>query len=590
MIRIFLLMLLVASIGLFASAADNPLGVPSKTSPFVGTHSDGKLTIQLVEDNGAFTGTIALNGTTYQAKAQPKGEGLEGTFVVDKNQYPFSASVNSDIVTLESGGVTYTLKSAGAETPSTPRNSLAVTGGATPGAPSDQTPTGEFSVLGSTQAGRTLFLELPDARDAESVITRTADALVKIFDAKPSLSGAFADSKTKRRGGALFTAKLKGHDLRGWIFFSLGDKASSASVVYSSADASQADISTLFAALPAQVKMKEHPFPDGSGSIDLPPGWTTPTQTLATPLIVKGPAGQTVAQGIFINVNTPDCRLTQLAKQTYQMKVDNYNRMLAMSRNLHTNPPPPPGPPPDPDRDFPQLIFCRYCPTPDEAVKELLPILFARQQKAGGPAEKLERVIESTPTDPTPLINGSQAAKYYVVFSKVEGGVESHQRAIVRIECCPVLTGKDSWTMFLNQFVAPDATFDRDLPVMTDIVHSLKVDQAWFTEKLKKDGEALRQRGEAFSKQMFEQSQQFQAQQKENFNRFQTQMQAQYKARHDANSDFIEMIGGVRTVCDTKTGERTTVDLNHVGKVVEGMNTAVNSPNQFVEIPLRNER
>jgi hypothetical protein len=50
------------------------------------------------------------------------------------------------------------------------------------------------------------------------------------------------------------------------------------------------------------------------------------------------------------------------------------------------------------------------------------------------------------------------------------------------------------------------------------------------------------------------------------------------------------MIRGVRDVYDTKTGTLHSVDLYNSHAIVEGMNAAVNDPNQFVQIPLRYER
>ena len=67
---------------------------------------------------------------------------------------------------------------------------------------------GDFTILGSTNAGKTLFIKLPTAQTLQMAITQTADAIGKMLDSKPAVTGAFADSKTKSKGGAIFTATL----------------------------------------------------------------------------------------------------------------------------------------------------------------------------------------------------------------------------------------------------------------------------------------------------------------------------------------------------------------------------------------------
>lgn len=576
-LQFFLPAILLFLLSPLVPAAENPLGVQTP-APFAAKFSDGRLTLDLAPAGGAYAGTITFNGKTYPAQAKATGDQLQGTFDVAAEHYPFTATLKGDALTFISAGVTYNLVKA------QPANPLAANAAAA------QDRSGDFLVLATTASGRTLFLQLPNPRTAETAITGTADALAKIFDAKPNLSGAFADSKNKQRGGALFTAKIAQRDIRGWIFFSIGDKTTDASVAYASDKAPQTEIETLFAALPAQAKMKEHPFPDGSGSVDLPPDWTTPTQSLAAPLIIKGPADQGISSGLILSIVTPDGQLMKLANQNYQMKLDNYKRMSAMSARLHSPPPPAPGLPPDPERDFPNLIFCRYCPTPEEAMQDLIPILLERQKKQGGPEIKIDKVVESTPVDPTPGIANAKASVFYWQYTRIQANSTVHFRAVTRLECYPVFDGKDTWTINLQEIRAPQDAFDRDFQLMNDILKSVKVDQKWLMEKMKQDGERLRRQAQAFSQQMFQQSQQFQAQQKEHFERFESQMRAQAQARHDSNSDFIEMIRGVRTVYDTKTGERADASLYHVDGIVQGMNDAANDPGRFIQIPLRYER
>jgi len=136
---------------------------------------------------------------------------------------------------------------------SQPVPAMTTAGGAQVG---KSTSPGGFSVLGATQTGQTIFVNLPSAQTLESAITQTAGKLGDLFDGKPALSGGFADSQTKHRGGALISAKLKGQDIRGWIFCSVANTGATATVVYAAANASQPDIATLFALMPAPLKMQ----------------------------------------------------------------------------------------------------------------------------------------------------------------------------------------------------------------------------------------------------------------------------------------------------------------------------------------------
>jgi hypothetical protein len=616
--------------------------VVKAAAPFAGTFTDQRLTLELTESAGAYAGTIKLGDKTYPATARPAASGLDGTFEAGGNKLAFTAVLDGDTLTLVSGKATYTLKRLvnPLEAPAGPGPVNPLSPGPSAGAPqppagSGQAPSagstgstsspqagsgqaadvetvGSFSVLGSTDSGKTLFIKLPDAHTPEVALTETADALAKMLDGKLSFAGAFLDSRTKKRGGATFSTKLKGQDLRGWMFFSLGTDAAMVSAVYARADAPQTELSALFAALPAQAKMQEHRFPDGSGSVDLPPGWTTESQSLGAPLLVKGPEGQTILTGGSLLISTPDGRLMQLATQNYQMAIKTHDRQSQMQAQIEANwkqrvannqrqgfpaPPEPVQPklppvpqPPDPDRDFPKLIFCHYCATPEEVVRDLDPILQARTKRISGIEFKTDRIIESTPVDPNPGIAGAKAAVYYTAGTRTEGTTVTHVRAIRRIECCPILDGKDTWMVFTNSMAGPDATFDRDRPLMKDIMDSVKLDPEWFARKQKADGDAILKQGREFGEMLFRRGQEFNRQQTEHFNHFEAQMNAQYQARHDANSDFIEMIRGVRDVYDTKTGTLHSVDLYNSHAIVEGMNAAVNDPNQFVQIPLRYER
>src|ERR1035438_10238095 len=71
---------------------------------------------------------------------------------------------------------------------SQPVPAMTTAGGAQVG---KSTSPGGFSVLGATQTGQTLFVNLPSAQTLEAAITQTDGKLGDLFDGKPALSGGF---------------------------------------------------------------------------------------------------------------------------------------------------------------------------------------------------------------------------------------------------------------------------------------------------------------------------------------------------------------------------------------------------------------
>jgi hypothetical protein len=509
-----------------------------------------------------------------------------------------------------------------------------------------------FVELGATASGKTLFAKMPGVRMLEPAVKQCAEDLAKVFDAKPLLGDGFIDSHTKSRGGAVFTGKLKGKDLKGWIFVGFDEAGASVSVVYATNDAAEAEIAALFAALPADAQMKQFAFPDGSGTIDLPPGWSADMQSLWGPMLIKGPAGQTIFRSNAIGVCTPDGQLVRsmrqnreqlmgMAKrnyenqvrldeqmqamklrtydiqlQTYRMQAANYQQRVQTARQLGLQPPPPPMPPvrpapppvrpapppvrpapdmtaePDPEKQFPNLIFCQYCKTPDEVMKYLMPILEARTRKAGRPVTTVDKVLNTVPAVGNPGIPGAQAAIYDLLVSDTDGDKIVHRRVMRKVECWPIKDGKDNWTASFSGMSAPEATFERDLPVMQAIVRSAHLDEAWVMKKMQADHEAamaqIKEWGERSQQQIIANGEQFRANQAAWFNRTQAQVQARRDAMTNSTKDYIELIRGYRDVYDTRTGNWSTVNI-HAQDVVGALNTSLNDPNRYQIVPLRNQ-
>ena len=152
-------------------------------------------------------------------------------------------------------------------------------------------------------------------------------------------------------------------------------------------------MAALFGFMPAPLKMQTHQYPDNSGSVDLPDGWTAIGTSAVYGVAAKGPAGQAVVFGNTQTILMPNSTLVRQGKQTYQIQLQNYNtqmrnyqQMLAMHQRypntVMSNPPVKPTPPnDDPNVAMPLLNFCRECTGAEEVLKYWYPIA---EQKAQG--------------------------------------------------------------------------------------------------------------------------------------------------------------------------------------------------------------
>ncbi len=340
--------------------ADPPAG------DFSGTYQDPRLTVEISADGAGYGGTIRMGEQRFPLTGRVENGTLRGTFTSQGNDYSFTATRTGPDLTLITDGTTYVLKRggnplarppqtqpqapAGAEAPVLPKDS--------PAPPKDGPPeltAGTFTELGSTDSGKTLFISKPGVQSAETAILQTQVDLEKVFDARPMLTGAFSDAATGRRGGASFTAKIKGQDVQGFIACGADAKGSTIGVIYTRPDASAADVQTLVAALPIQTTVQTYQFPDGSGTIDLPKGWHAESTSLEKPLIIRGPDRQLATGNVALSILTPNGRTMGI-----------YQQNVAFARQ-HGFPPPP----------SPQAAGVLVAPPckPEEAIQTLLPQL-----------------------------------------------------------------------------------------------------------------------------------------------------------------------------------------------------------------------
>lgn len=536
----FLPLLLVLSFAAGVGAAENPLGAPgagtknplgadATPDPLAGTFASEKLSLILKGDGpGKYSGVIKMAGKEFPATAGGDAKTLKGSFTSDGQAYEFAAALERDAMTLSSGGATYTLKREHGFNPlgaggNPPAVAPAGGGGAA----------GKLEVIQTTQTGQALFENRAGARSAKALLPEAINNLAAYLGVKPKVVGGFADNKDAR-GGASFTAEVRGHAIKGMIFVGIGEKGGAVTVVLDAADAPIKNLAALAAAAQPQAELKweDARFPDGSGSMKLPTGYRI-TGAANGAVDVVGPSGQIIELGLAYPVTTPE------AMRAFQQQ------QIALGIR--------PQPPAVPVAPFPT--------DPVSALKEMIPIFSHTVEAAGGAPVALEKIIETTPTQGLP---GGKAAFIHLTSlqGKANAAARFHTVGLVSYGA----TGAGQWLYYTSYVTAPEATFARDLPVMMRIWGSWKVSDAVLQGRLKKAMEDMKEAGE-----MMKQSNAYAA-----------------KVRDNANADFDEVIRGYRTVEDTETGERHEANLGWVDNVVDKMNENAGYA-RYKAIPLRDQ-
>jgi hypothetical protein len=213
---------------------------------------------------------------------------------------------------------------------------------------------------------------------------------------------------------------------------------------------------------------------------------------------------------------------------------------------------------------------------PVTAFKTLTPQASAMSQRHGGPAITLNSILSNSPA-PAQL-PGGQAA--WITSSLTEGSGPSavRLRETCFLECYPV--GPMAWGLYTSAVSAPEATFDRDLPVMMQIANSWKLNNQAVMDNSRQMINAQNRNFAALQQSI-----------KERNNAFDSYMQSvrnNERIREKSNADFDEIIRGYRTVEDTQTGYRKDVDLGYSKEIVDKLNEK-EGYNRYKEIPLRDQ-
>ena len=119
--------------GIATGGTGNPLGAAAGPGaggpdPYVGTFSDGNVTLQLQGGPGAYQGQVSVGGAAYPVQAQAVAEGIQGVIQAPDGQYAIVAQAQGNGLLVASGGMQYSLQRQGvAQRQSTPGG--VVTGG-----------------------------------------------------------------------------------------------------------------------------------------------------------------------------------------------------------------------------------------------------------------------------------------------------------------------------------------------------------------------------------------------------------------------------------------------------------------------------
>lgn len=432
-----------------------------------------------------------------------------------------------------------------------------------------------YRVLSATDFGRAIATQKAGVSSLQTALQATLRDLTQYFGASPDVKGAYEEAKDTRSGGAKFVVTAGGRPLQGFILCKIAPAGADIAVVYAGANTPPAEWKRLTrVSAPgagttspaaankagqgppqgaAHVPLLQYRFPDGTGTIGLAEGWHTNTQSEMTGVVVNGPGDQLMLLGIPATVLTPNSQMVRMQRQY-------------------------------PVRGGPGMLVAPFT-TPLEVFKIVVPQLSRASMRQGGPGFSIDdAVLIKTYKANLP---GGRAAQFSVGVTERN----KHYKALVQIEIDPV--PPESFTMFQTAFRAPDATFDRDLPVMMEMANSLRENAQVITRKSNQQIAAKQRWFQDFQRGQREKSQAFDRQLHENeraSNERLRQVDDNERASNNrlrSSDDADEYIRGVRTVEDTRTGEKTSVDLGDVDRIVDGLNE--HDPDRYRQIPLRDE-
>jgi len=436
----------------------------------------------------------------------------------------------------------------------------------------------QYRTVNETRFGKAWVAQRQDAPSvAEAVRLTLADAAA-YFGTRPRLGRAYEDSRTHRSGGATFTVDARGGALKGWLTCEVGSGGTKVAVAVIRADAPRGEWQRLIQSAgapsagakpasapaaaavsapaadrplptPAHASLRRHVFDDGVASVGLADGWTTPTRAAMDGALLLGKEGQAVWIAMFHFVQTPRSSLASL----------------------------------------PGNLIAPYS-GPLEALQRLHPQVDRRNVAQGGSSATMDHLRAVGPEEDVKPSGRSVLVRYGVTERRRDGSTV-HYQALARVQVSP--TTQTSWMFSSNGVRAPDALFERDLPLMLQMLQSVQWDDAAIQRA---SGQRLGAQQQWFANQQAgyraqqaandAQHQGYWSAQKANAQRNRSWEDGQLAADR-RNDNFSELMRGYRTVEDTQTGERRSVDYLNVDKIVDDLNTG--DPDRYKQIPLRDE-
>ncbi len=291
------------------------------------------------------------------------------------------------------------------------------------------------------------------------------------------------------------------------------------------------------------VRMQTYAFPDGTGTIDVPEGWTCTAQSAADPVVVTGPAGQSVGLGLVVSVQTPDSPLEQM----YRQNVDQARQMGL------------PLPPPL------QGVVVAPFGDPVQAKPAIMAQLSAMHAADAGWTMRFGTAIRSQPVAPALPGGRAQLATYTYTVTAGDGTRAQHH-VEARLEADPA--GPGGWMFCESNVEAPAATFDRDAAVLSAVYRSMKVDQQALSDVWAGRNGGGYSGGACVGPAA----------------RYGSASDARSRAVHRSSVNMAEMLSGRQKIVNTRTGEERTVDYYDAPAIVRSLNEQATTPDEWVVV------
>jgi hypothetical protein len=540
---------------------------------YSGSYDNPQLSLTLTAGNDGYAGELHLGNQKFPVTAHEDSDQLTGAFTSAGNSFPFTGSLHGDDLTLVSGGRTYALHRQ-----ANPLGAGAPAVQAVPAAPLED-PLAKYAVLNSTDSGRSLLRELPDAKSTTGVLRVVFPDLARSFGVRPTISGSYEDGRDHKSVYVSFNVQIQGQAYKGFVTVKLRDSGAVAFVVYGKQNATRAEWAALTArpdvktsdvktapdtgapkerdmkAEMAAVPLKTYALPDGTCSIGLARGWTTQSQTESN-LLLTGPADQKVRMAMNGVVYVPNSPMIIRGKTTA------FNQAVG--------------------------------PNADNAADVLINLTKATNTlsvRHGGPAvelDKIEKVTDIKSQNP-----GGHAAQIVYDITVTTHGESKKYGVLIQFDASAVRNG-GTWGYYIPlQLIAPKETFEKDLPVMMAQAFSLSENAAVIGAKSRREIDAAQRQAESQreANDRVAQANYDHTRAVEDASAAQSKHWADIDndetKRQRTATDFDETIRGIRTVEDTQTGEKTSVDLGNVHDIVDKLNEQ--DPGRYKEIPLRDE-